>query len=211
MSLLSKLKRKINPHAGFPGTSNYWENRYKQGGNSGEGSYNYLAEFKAKVINELLKKYNITSVIEFGCGDGNQLSLCNYQKYIGLDVSKTAITLCIEKFKNDQGKSFFLYDSIAFQDNHGVFKADASFSLDVLYHLIEEDVFEKYLRHLFQSASQHVVIYSSNDTQYESFHEKNRSFTKWINMNIRGWELAEKIDNIHRNDTKADFFIYRKK
>ena len=52
----------------------YWETRYKSGGNSGVGSYTKFAEFKASFVNLLIKKYNIESIIEFGVGDGNQLS-----------------------------------------------------------------------------------------------------------------------------------------
>ena len=37
----------------------YWENRYKANGNSGAGSYNRLAEFKAEVINGFVKENNM--------------------------------------------------------------------------------------------------------------------------------------------------------
>ena len=53
----------------------YWNNRYKNKGNSGKGSYDELAYFKAETINTLLIENNINSVIEFGCGDGNNLKL----------------------------------------------------------------------------------------------------------------------------------------
>ncbi|WDH99000.1 hypothetical protein PUW24_09050 [Paenibacillus urinalis] len=65
----------------------YWENTYKNGGNSGAGSYGMLAEFKAEVINRVIALHKLTRVIEFGCGDGNQLSYMDYKKYLGLDVS----------------------------------------------------------------------------------------------------------------------------
>ena len=38
------------------GSRNYWENRYHAGGNSGAGSYNLLAKFKAEVINDYVRK-----------------------------------------------------------------------------------------------------------------------------------------------------------
>ena len=72
----------------------YWENRYKYQGNSGAGSYGKLAEFKAEVINEFINENNINNVIEFGCGDGNQLNLFNIKNYLGFDVSDTIIKLC---------------------------------------------------------------------------------------------------------------------
>src|SRR5437773_2178746 len=117
-------------------SGSYWESRYKAGGTSGAGSYNHLAQFKAEVINDLLEKYKINSVIEFGSGDGNQLALLKCQQYIGLDVSVSAIELCQRKFASDKAKSFFLYHKNAFVDNHNIFQCDAVMSLDVLYHFV---------------------------------------------------------------------------
>ena len=34
-------------------SKDYWEKRYSKGGNSGAGSYNNLALFKASIINDL--------------------------------------------------------------------------------------------------------------------------------------------------------------
>jgi len=71
----------------FANTGDYWQQRYARGGNSGDGSYGKLADFKAEVLNEAVKELGITSVIEFGCGDGNQLTLANYPAYTGVDTS----------------------------------------------------------------------------------------------------------------------------
>ena len=87
-------------------TAAYWETRYASGKNSGSGSYGRLAVFKAEIINDFCKKHNINTVIEWGCGDGNQLSLMNYPLYTGLDVSCTVIELCREHYANDKSKKF---------------------------------------------------------------------------------------------------------
>ena len=50
----------------FTTSSDYWEQRYKTGGNSGAGSYNRLAEFKANFLNRFVIEHEIRSVIEFG-------------------------------------------------------------------------------------------------------------------------------------------------
>ena len=69
-------------------SSKYWDDRYKKGGNSGDGSYNNLAIFKSQIINSFLlhTTNSIESIIDYGVGDGNQLSLLNLadKKYIGL-------------------------------------------------------------------------------------------------------------------------------
>ncbi|NEQ71635.1 MAG: tetratricopeptide repeat protein [Okeania sp. SIO2C9] len=198
----------------------YWENRYDQGGNSGIGTHNdKLAEFKANVINDLVEKENIESVIEFGCGDSRQLDFAKYPKYIGLDVSKTAINKCKEKFKHDPTKSFFLYDSAYFFDRGTIFSGDLSISIDVLFHLIEDDIYYAYLNHLFGAAKKFVVVYSWNfeDREKFKFHIRPRKFTRDIEQLIQGWKLWKVVNNIYpatelgeRKGSFSDFYIYRK-
>ncbi len=84
----------------------YWDRRYKKGGNSGAGSYNRLAEFKADFLNRFVVQNQIDSVIEFGSGDGAQLQLAYYPTYIGVDVSAKAIELCRTMFSGDISKVF---------------------------------------------------------------------------------------------------------
>ena len=123
-------------------------------------------------------------MIEFGCGDGNQLSLAEYPGYIGLDVSRTAIGLCQRRFAGDPAKSFFLYDGACFTDRAGIFTADLALSLDVVYHLTEDSVFETYLRHLFAAGQRLVVIYSTNaEIGGTAPHVRHRHFTPWVEAN----------------------------
>lgn len=205
--LIMKNKKKR-----FPGSAVYWEDRYKRGDNSGAGSYNELANFKAKVINNFVKNNNIKTVIEFGCGDGNQLSLALYPKYTGFDVSKTAINLCRKIFKNDPTKTFLLLKK--YNDFH---RADIVISLDVIYHLIEDIVFEKHINQLFQAATKFVIIYAYDFEGDNKYHVKHRNFTKYINQNIKNWNLLEHIPNEYPynknepdNTSWSDFYIYSK-
>jgi len=92
----------------FPGSADYWRQRYKAGGTSGAGSYHKLAKFKAEVLNAFVKEHGIRTIIEYGCGDGNQLSLSEYPSYIGFDVSQKAIEICRGIFCNDKTKRFCL-------------------------------------------------------------------------------------------------------
>lgn len=199
----------------FPGSEKYWEDRYKSGRNSGSGSYNRLSEFKAKTINEFIAEKQIASAIEFGCGDGNNLSMIKYRKYIGLDVSTTAIRICMNKFKNDLTKSFYVYNSLSFCDNQKIFNAELSISLDVIYHLIEDDIFEKYMTDLFQASKKYVMIYSRDYAEKHDIHQRSRKFSQWINENQKSFRMIKKIENPYRYDLKdpdntsnADFFIY---
>lgn len=203
----------------FPGSKNYWERRYKKGGNSGGGSYKHLAEFKARILNTFVEENRIEKVIEFGCGDGNQLKLAKYNAYIGLDVSQTAISACIEKYKSDPGKSFFLYDSLLFIDRHKIFQADLALSLDVIYHLVEDEIFEKYMKDLFASSERYVIIYSSNFDGKQNAFCRSREFTRFIADFLPQWQLKEIIKNEfpfdpanpNSTDTSwSDFYIYQK-
>src|SRR6185437_413146 len=85
-SIIKKAKNKK-----FPGSEIYWENRYRKNGNSGNGSYGIKAEYKAAIINRFVAEQNIVTVIELGCGDGNQLKQLHFKDYMGFDVSPTAI------------------------------------------------------------------------------------------------------------------------
>ena len=48
---------------------------YASGGSSGPGSYGRLAAGKADFLNRFVEDHQIKTVLEIGCGDGNQLSL----------------------------------------------------------------------------------------------------------------------------------------
>jgi len=174
-----------------------------------------LAEFKAEVLNGFVERYSIGSVIEFGCGDGNQLSLARYPKYLGFDVNQTAIKICKNRFLDDKTKSFGLVT-----DYHGE-TAELTISLDVIYHLTEDIVFENYMKTLFDASIKYVIIYSSNKTtsQCTTPHVKHRTFTAWIESKMKDWDLLEFIPNkypatVDNSDSQmvsfADFYLYGK-
>ena len=193
----------------FPGSAKYWEERYFKGKTSGQGSYGKLALYKAEVINEFVKNKNINTVIEFGCGDGNQLKFAKYKNYIGIDISKTAIERCKKIFKEDPSKKFYL-DT----ENNNLKKSDLSISLDVIYHLVEDEVFEKYMQNLFGGSKKYVLIYSSNKNSEQVNHVRHRNFQDWIKINIPSARQTHFIKNKFPydldklNGSFADFYIY---
>jgi SAM-dependent methyltransferase len=202
----------------FSDTRSYWENRYGKGGTSGSGSYGRLAQFKAEILNKFVVLNNIQSVLELGCGDGHQLSLLEFPLYVGLDISKKAISQCRELFKKDLRKHFFLYDPFKHEPDDPWHKADMAISLDVIYHLIEDELYEMYMKHLFEAARRYVVIYSSNaEIITPSSHEKRRIFTSWIEIKQPDFKPVAHIPNRFpydssnpENTSLSDFYFFEK-
>jgi len=197
----------------FRDSENYWINRYKTGGNSGAGSYNQLAKFKSEILNKFVLQNDVGSIIEHGCGDGNQLNLAEYPEYIGFDVSPKAITMCERLFENDKTKTFKLAKEYIKET------AELALSLDVIYHLVEDSVYIDYMNRLFDSAERFVIIYSSNtdnNSRNSARHVKHRKFSKWITDNRTDWELVEHIPNLYpfkgdnNTGSLADFYVYTK-
>lgn len=195
----------------FPGSEAYWEKRYADGGNSGVGSYADFAAFKAEVLNAFVVEHGIADVVEFGCGDGNQLTLANYPKYLGVDVSPSAVEMCRGRFAGDDSKRFVTLQAYAAE------RAALSLSLDVIFHLVEDAVFDAYMRRLFDAAGRFVGIYSSNTTVLsvgDAQHVRHRRFSDWIEAHSPGWELVQHIPNRYpyegdyRTGSFADFYFY---
>ena len=190
-------------------SSEYWERRYAEGGDSGVGSFGVLAQYKADVLNRFVEREGIESVVEFGCGDGNQLSLYRFPCYLGLDVSQSAIGRCEGRFSDDASKRFLLYPV---SDPSESTDAELAISIDVIYHLVEEDVLFAYLRDLFASARRYVVIYSTDfDCAYDSPHQVDRRISTLVRSQVADFEQVATIINPHKGgETMSDFFVYKR-
>ena len=215
--IINKFKKlQESPSKELFSTALYWEKRYQTGGHSGLGSFNRLAEFKSEIINKFILENRIESVIEFGCGDGNILTHLKFPKYIGLDVSESAIKKCSEIYKNDKSKTFIYFKPEFFYDNAKIFESDLALSLDVIYHLIEDEMFYRYMTLLFSSAKKYVIIYSSNKkvNSPKVKHVKHRVFSEWIKINKPNWHLKKTIINKYpyvqnvEGTSSSDFYIY---
>jgi SAM-dependent methyltransferase len=199
----------------FPGSASFWESVYRHGGTSGPGSYGRLAQFKAEVLNDFVRTRNVRTVVEFGCGDGAQLSLAKYPEYVGVDVSPVAVRRCSLLFASDRSKRFFLIGALP--ADLGTF--DLVLSLDVIYHLVEDRVFEEYMSRLFSFSLRYVVIYASNyDAWTEAHHVRHRNFTAWIDKKAPKWRAAGFIANpfpadpLQPDETSfADFHFFIRK
>ncbi len=198
-------------------SSEFWNKHYIQGGNSGTGSYSRLAEFKADIINSFIESNNINTAIELGCGDGNQLSMIKYHFYTGIDVSEYIINQNRKRFSHKENYNFFC--SLTERENYIYKKFDLSISMDVIFHLLEDDVYEKYMKDLFNLSNNYVIIYSSNHEEYTPWPEyRHRNFLYYVQNNLNSeWELIDFIPNRYpyiignEEETSAsDFFVFKK-
>lgn len=192
----------------YPGSIRYWERRYARGGHSGLGSTGRLAAYKAEWLNRFVEEKRVHNVIEFGCGDGNQLSLAMYPAYLGLDVAPTAIRRCRELFAADPAKQFRVYQPFAFDPNP--VEADLALSLEVLFHLTEDDLYERYMQHLFAASRRWVVIFAPDEPDHTGGqfpHVRPRRFTQDVPP---GWNLHHREPNPHRDISMSDFFVFEK-
>jgi hypothetical protein len=193
----------------FHGSGSYWERRYKRGDTSGAGSYGAQAEYKARFLNSFVRSQNIQTIIEFGCGDGNQLKLAEYPLYLGLDVSRTAVQTCLDTFRGDHTKSFLWYEPEAFRDDARYLHAQLALSLDVVYHLVEDDVYETYMRNLFRAGDRYVVVYGTDEERrVAARHVRHRPFTRWVTDHAPEWALQH-VDPPPEESYQSFYFFER--
>lgn len=189
---------------------NYWNNRYLSGETSGEGSYGILAQFKADVINDIIDNNDFNTFVEFGCGDGNQLSLMKYKKYIGFDIADSAIKICKDKFNKDINKEFHCYVPENIK-SYNIGKADMVVCLDVLYHIINEEDFVKTLDGIFNISDNYIVIYTiiKEPEQIFAKHIKYRNILEYTKKYLE-FKVVDIVYQKYPELSLADFIIYKK-
>lgn len=199
----------------FDTSGDYWQQRYARGETSGSGSYGRLAAFKASVLNGFVTERSVRTVIELGCGDGAQLAIANYPSYLGVDVSPAAVAVCREKFAGDASKSFITLDEF----RRARPTAELALSLDVIYHLVEDAIFDGHMRDLFGAAARFVAIYSSNSARIvdPAPHVRHREFTRWIAQHAPDWRLIATRNNPYpyrwwnrKHSSHCDLFLFER-
>jgi hypothetical protein len=164
-------------------------------------------------LNDFVARNGIRSVIEFGVGDGAQLRLAEYPSYIGVDVSETVVEATRTKFAADRSIEIMHTSELSGQERAGL-----SLSLDVIYHLVEDETFDVYMRQLFAAATRYVIVYGSDfDSDWRNPHVRHRKFTRWVEFNETDFALSETIVNRYpysakdpRNTSFANFYIFSK-
>ena len=175
-------------------SSNYWSMEHINSGVSGAIPYDSQVEFKIKIIEDFVQKHRIKNVIEFGCGTLEE-KVKECEKTLKKDNKRTSIDMNDYSYK----------------------RAELTISLDVIFHLIEDDVFHEYMSKLFFSSKKYVMIYSSNTNQnLYNIPVLHRRFTDWIFNNQKNFKMVQFIPNPRpllndaKNEIFYDFYIFEK-
>lgn len=183
------------------------------GGISETGFHDSLVKIGAELLNDFVNTENISTVIEFGCGDGKLLSLFRYPIYTGFDNNPKSLDLCKQRFAGDKSKSFKLTSDYAGET------ADLTLSIDVFCHMEIDSMFFHYMELLFNSSEKYVFLCSStkeNQTKDQDPRIYHANLSNWIRENRPQWELIKHIPyrnpvSVDRNSgPSADFYIYKK-
>lgn len=180
----------------------YWDKRYLSGGDSGAGSFGANSSWKADIVNQVISTYQVNTVLEFGCGDGNQLLKFEIPEYRGLDVSSMAVDTCREVFKNDKSKSFQV---IRPGSNVDFSSAQLVMSLEVFMHITLEEDYLWTLEKIFESSGKFVLIQAPL-FEYMLFpkhsHEKYRDIFRYLIDYLDTWSIIDLF--VHPSVTTAD-------
>lgn len=162
----------------------YWDARYLDGKGSGKGSRGRQANRKAAYVNRLVRQRRISSIIDWGCGDGRVCSRLHVGSYTGIEVSPAALDLA-RKAADGPGRRWHVYDG---EHAPPVGTADLALSLDVIFHLTDDEMYRRYLDLVFGSAPL-VCIHSSNRDEAGREHVLHREWTRDIPA---GWRVVSR-------------------
>jgi hypothetical protein len=137
--------------------SEYWEDRYRSGGSSGEGSVGRSREWKWSIIDSYV--HNLDDVIDIGCGnlafwESRKESLPKNFRYFGLDVSRSVIELNRTRYS---GWTFSIGD--ASEPVLGL-KGRIVLCLDVLFHIMDDAAYLRILENLARYSLEWILVFA---------------------------------------------------
>lgn len=165
----------------------YWEARYATGGDSGAGSRGEPAQMKAEYVNDLIRREDIRSVVDWGCGDGQQLARLDVGHYLGVDISPSAVARSMRRHPD---RAFLVWPG---DQPEVTIEADLALSLDVIFHLVDDTDFASYWTRLFGSARRFVCVFATDvDDSTGARHVRHRRHS---HLAPEGWELVDRADD----------------
>ena len=129
---------------------NYWESGESR---SGIGSEINNTKAVVKALKDVIKNYNIRSIVDIPCGDFNWMSTISMKKinYIGLDIVKDVIDINNKQYKKNN-INFFWSDITSSE----LPSSDLMFVRDCLVHLSFDDI-KKSVNRIKESQSEYLM------------------------------------------------------
>lgn len=136
---------------------NYWKGRANW---SGAGSRGALLDFKTNFVNNFIKDNEVSSVLDFGCGDMHFAKQLSVDEYVGVDIVDRAIP-------SDVASKNFKLVVKRFDEVQEDREFDLCMAIDVLYHIVrgEEDYLESLLDNMILHSSKYLLIYAQDSDQ----------------------------------------------
>jgi SAM-dependent methyltransferase len=160
---------------------------------SGQGSYIENTKETVYLINEIIKNYNIKSILDLGCGDWNWFKNINLRKditYIGWDAHDKMIENN-NKYYGNKNINFIVKD-IILEDYP---KVDLIICRDVLFHL--DILFSKKCIEKIKKSCKYLISTSFNDILKNNNIKSYCNIDNWgfyeINLNIKPFYLKNNL------------------
>jgi glutaredoxin-related protein len=151
--------------------NNLWGGRDSKSGTGSEGNF---AEEKIILIQDIIKEYNIQSIIDIGCGDLNWMKIILEKtkiNYTGIDL--------VESLLNDNKKKAPEH-CFEILDFNKIYKADLLIIFDVFGHQLHNEVIEM-INYINKLDVKYVLVTNriNNETLYYNI---NKSRHEGINI-----------------------------
>ncbi len=190
--------------------NNYWDNKESI---SGPGSTLKNTKNLRTVLNKIIKKYKVRSILDAPCGDCNWIQLIikkNSIKYFGVDIVKECILRNKSKFKN---KRFNFKELDITKDK--LPKTDLFICRDFMFHLSYEDN-RRFLKNIQNLKYKYILL--SNHSRSEKSKILNKDIKtgdfRKINLFKKPFNFKNNYELIiedHCDGVKKYLILFKKK
>ena len=186
----------------------YRDNKYGWWGaesKSGEGSEGKFAEYKKKLIEYIISKYGVSSIVDVGCGDFNWMSrVQGITQYTGIDIVQSLVDSHNRRYGSASRK--FVYGNTAnvqfhtdFIKENGV-THDMGILFDILGHQLWDEI-QNTLEFVLNKLNLKYILATSQPFCNENYWKEKQSRNESVNLEIhplmkaRGFEIVERFDH----------------
>lgn len=149
----------------------FWDKHYYEGGTSGPGSIDSYRDWKWKVITGMAGQ--IDDVIDIGCGDLSFWEGKQCKNYTGIDISKVIID------KNIKLRPVWNFIVKSADELVGELQAPVVLCLDVLFHIMDEVVYEKIFKNLGHYSSKWIFLNTWRMSPFGQVNTDGKYQTYW--------------------------------